>query len=434
MGTLIQLKVASITIDGSKNDIGNDHGSLFQDGDVARCFSDQINYEDLSEDPDEDLASREACFIRALSNVIPRLNFLGYTLEHAKAEYENVLEESKEAFENLVDVGAIEIDIPNYMSFEEFCEFVNNHPFASLDEKANFNDKKLSKGRFANLQHEISRIPNQNGYNSYWSESSFFGSITCILSPYAMLQVYAQSKLNADAEVVWQFGPIVDSGWVDRDAFFVGARRTETILIATEGSSDVRILKHALNLLRPKIADFFRFIDVSESHPFSGTGSLLKFAEGLTKIDVHNQILFLLDNDAEGLSAYQNMLKLLMPKNMCAMTLPDEESFQNFPARGPEGVLNSNINGRAAAIECYLDLDYSTQYTAEVLWSNFKKDVEKWQGALQHKGSYMNTFLDLKSSASEENKYDFKKIERLLDAIIEKAVNLVCENRADREA
>ena len=40
------------------------------------------------------------------------------------------------------------------------------------------------------------------------------------------------------------------------------ARRTQTFLIATEGSSDVHILKQALALLRPGIEDFFRFIDV----------------------------------------------------------------------------------------------------------------------------------------------------------------------------
>ena len=41
---------------------------------------------------------------------------------------------------------------------------------------------------------------------------------------------------------------------------------------------------HSSTRSRPGIADFFRFIDVSGSHPFSGTGNLVKFAEGLAKI------------------------------------------------------------------------------------------------------------------------------------------------------
>ena len=60
----------------------------------------------------------------------------------------------------------------------------------------------------------------------------------------------------------------MQAGWATEREFVPHARRTETFLIATEGSSDVHILKHALALLRPGIADFFRFIDVSESHPF----------------------------------------------------------------------------------------------------------------------------------------------------------------------
>src|SRR5215471_16030649 len=84
------------------------------------------------------------------------------------------------------------------------------------------------------------------------------------------------------APVVWQYGPLVKAGWATEREFVPHARRTAMFLIATEGSSDVHILKHALALLRPGIVDFFRFIDVSASHPFSGTGNLVKFAEGRT--------------------------------------------------------------------------------------------------------------------------------------------------------
>src|ERR1700730_1953800 len=112
-----------------------------------------------------------------------------------------------------------------------------------------------------------------------------------------------------------------------------GAGKWQTFLIATEGSSDVHILKHALSLLRPGIADFFRFIDVSESHPFSGTGNLLKFAEGLAKIDVQNQVVFLFDNDAEGLDAHQRLSRLTLPINMRGIMLPELEVFRSFPAR-----------------------------------------------------------------------------------------------------
>jgi hypothetical protein len=166
--------------------------------------------------------------------------------------------------------------------------------------------------------------------------------------------VLGQSDQNQESDVIWQYGPLVESGWAAGAEFMPCARRTETFLVATEGSSDAHILKHAFSVLRPEVADFFRFIDVSERHPLPGTGNLVKFAEGLAKIDVHNQVVFLFDNDGEGYEAYERVQRLSLPANLRAIMLPELEEFRAFPARGPEGVNKADINRRAAAIECYL--------------------------------------------------------------------------------
>src|SRR5882672_7169005 len=108
------------------------------------------------------------------------------------------------------------------------------------------------------------------------------------LSAPSMLQIFGLNPANADAEVMWQFGPLVSAGWASRESFQTGARRTQTILVATEGASDARIISRAHELLRPDVTDFFRFIDVNERHHFWGTGNLVKFAEGLHRIDVHS--------------------------------------------------------------------------------------------------------------------------------------------------
>ena len=111
----------------------------------------------------------------------------------------------------------------------------------------------------------------------------------------------------------------------------------QTFLVATEGSSDTNILRHAFAMLRPEIGDFFRFIDVSERHPFPGTGNLLKFAEGLVKIDVHNQLVFLFDNDAEGFDAYQRLSALSLPQNM-----RDDSARTGRSARSFRSVVNGS--------------------------------------------------------------------------------------------
>jgi hypothetical protein len=110
---------------------------------------------------------------------------------------------------------------------------------------------------------------------------------------------------------------------------------------------------------------------VEDRHPFSGTGNLAKFAEGLVKIDVQNQVLFVFDNDAEGRDAYQSLQRFTFPPNMRAMLLPDLDELRSFLARGPDGVSRVDINGRAAAIECYLDLRLKGRKPPQVTWTNY---------------------------------------------------------------
>ena len=156
------------------------------------------------------------------------------------------------------------------------------------------------------------RLPGFSPYDQQaYSERSYFGTLVGIIHPYSLLRVLAGNSENLGAEVVWQYGPLVENGYASESEFVPAARRTQTFLVATEGSSDAHVLKHAFSLLRPEVADFFRFIDVSERHPFPGTGNLLKFAEGLAKIDVQNQLVFLFDNDAEGYDAYQRLSSFL---------------------------------------------------------------------------------------------------------------------------
>ena len=83
-------------------------------------------------------------------------------------------------------------------------------------------------------------------------------------------------------------------------------------------------MTHAIELLRPEVADSIRFIDVSERHPFSGTGCSVKFAEGLAKIVVQNQIIFLFDRgrDTEGIEARESVCRFNLPHNKRTLVPP----------------------------------------------------------------------------------------------------------------
>ena len=364
----------------------------------------------------------EMAFSRKLKAIIPRLELLGYTLELAKQTYEALCLEWQE------DSGAIcdqkESPPPITLPFDEFHAFLNRHPVSELD--ATFtDDEERVKGRFAKDSALLKRIPRDIDYDDLaWSERSYFGSQVNILHPYLMLRLLARNTENLETPVVWQYGPLVENGWAIESEFNPSARRNNTFLIATEGSSDVHILKKAFSLLRPEIADFFRFIDVSESHPFSGTGSLAKFAEGLAKIDVQNNTVFVFDNDAEGLAALEKLAALNMPQNLRAILLPSVEDFESFPCKGPEGEHTADINGRAAAIECYLDLRFKNCPTPRVTWTNYKKDLDIYQGALEQKEKYAKAFMNLSATDFPTGNYQTRNLMKVLDTIISECINI----------
>ena len=134
-------------------------------------------------------------------------------------------------------------------------------------------------------------------------------------------------------------------------------------------------------------------------------------------IDVQNNILFLLDNDAEGVDACVRIKRLGLPANMRVTCLPELAEFEGFPCRGPNGIQPSDINRRAAAIECYLDLVAPGQAAAEVRWTNFKANSGVYQGALQNKESYTKFFLNQTKEKLTDGSYDSTKISQVLDRI-----------------
>ncbi|MEM8917927.1 MAG: HEPN/Toprim-associated domain-containing protein [Pseudomonadota bacterium] len=417
MGTEIELEVGDVSIAYAKNHTGIDFGYLFQPEDEQRCRSDAINYNYYEEHPEEreELTQLERAFVRPLSRVLPRLLLFGSNIESARFEYEAIVANARE----IASFGSPKKE-PDLLTFEEFCDLVCRHPLLSLAGGAEFDDDEKAKGRLL-ADNDFTRIPWSDNSDNFWSESSFFAAKVAILSAESMLHVFALNPKNLTAPVKWVFGPLVGAGWASRRDFEPGARRTQKILVATEGASDARIIKRALEVLRPDVADFFNFIDVDERHHFWGTGNLVKFAEGLLRVDIQNKVLFVFDNDAEGVEAYRKLSSLELPSNMRSMLLPELDEFCNFATRGPEGMGVSDINGRGAAIECYLDLNLPMYGPPQILWSNYKKDLDAWHGVLEFKSSYQRHFYGQSPDSLESGSYDVSKLLKLLDALIKEA-------------
>lgn len=431
MGTEITLDIGGMSIVFAKNDRGPDHGFLFQSHDRQRRRSEQIDYDAVEAD-DPDLPLMEMGFARPLRDVWPRLELLGYTMAAIEAEYVRVAASCREERQRLHEDG-ISDTCDDVMGFSEFFGFVTGVAIVDLDDtfvSGGDDEEQRRMGRFSD-ETVKSRLPNYSKHGAVsWSERSYFESLIDVLHPYSTLRLLAENERNLDALLEWQYGMLVANGWAKATEFVGNARRRQTFLIATEGSSDVHILERAFTMLRPEIADFFRFIDVSERHPFSGAGNLVRFAEGLVKIDVHNQVLFVLDNDAEGVSALRRIEALALPQNMRALTLPTLPAFTTFSTTGPNGTGSADINGRAAAIECYLDLNRPSLPSPMVRWTSYNRELDVYQGALVRKEEYGRCFHDQRSRADD---YDTTNLAAVLDAIYMISIDIATRARRERE-
>lgn len=251
-------------------------------------------------------------------------------------------------------------------------------------------------------------------------ETSYVVSVSEMLenyNPYALLRLISENPYTLNLPVVWDFNGIVDDGYARRDEFVCNLDDRKKFLVVTEGSSDASIVKHAFDVLKPYITDFFKFVDMEKGYPFSGTGNLFKFVQGLISIGVHNDIIVLLDNDAEGNATLQRCLNLDIPKNMRIIKLPDLGQFENFKTVGPNGISYADINGKAASIECYLDLHDD----ALVRWRSYNDSLDVYQGALISKDKYKKDFLDIKEN---DLNYNYEKITMVLHLILDTAKSM----------
>ena len=400
MGSMIYLSVGHLEIDWGKNFRYSDHSQLFQPCDLAQVpyyyvDEDQPLKEDGGEYEYSLTTKTKSGFSKPLDQVMGRIDLLGYTRNHARQEFESVsrlYDFDTEAldFEQLssvlatVDVKSMSADYGEGDS-EGFGKFFRRYLFDRLG---------------------LNRIVDNPEYVRYAAGESMES-----LSPYTILRLVSRNPYAMDLPVRWHFADLEDEGWARRDDFVRPVDQANRFLIVTEGSSDANIIRHALNILKPHIADFFDFVDMNEGYPFTGTGNLYNFTKGLISISVQNNVVILYDNDAEGIFNFNRTVKLNVPDNMRILKLPDLLVFRDFDTIGPTGAHRTDINGRAAAIECYLDLGAG----ALVRWKNHHKELDVYHGELIAKRDVMRAFL---AQSKVSSRYDFTKIAAVVDMIV----------------
>lgn len=395
MGSIITLGIGEMEVDWGKNWRFNDYSKLFLPNDkknIPYYYADNI-------------VENKSGYSKKLSEVKERLELLGYSKHNLETLFKKIVDDYPNyyspisfTFDDLIDIFS-SIDIKEYKNkFEEgdyglgeytLEHILNNHIFNNL--------RKL--------------LPN----NSIYDYSDFFENIDINF----LLRLFMENPKNLELNLEWRTEDVIAGGYVND--ICPKLDDSDKFLIVTEGTSDTFVIQKALKLLKPDILDFFTFVDMEDNYPFTGTGNLFRFCQGLSSIKIQNKVLVIFDNDLEGVSNFNKVKKLKLPKNMGVMKLPESKCFDNFLTIGVSGESQQNINGRAVAIECFLDFTKTKKPFHRVRWTNYIKDKDDYQGSLEDKESYIKPFKNLR----DKDEYDFSKLKILVDAIYQNCIQLV---------
>jgi hypothetical protein len=394
MGSMITLGIDKFEIDWGKNNFWVDHSALFLPSDVVLI---PYYYAD-------DVVEMKEGLSRKLCSVKRRLDLLGYSQGALASIYQ----------EHLDNFPAYYPDIP--ISFDQFQSIVSSIDLDKVSINLDCEPGECDLGEFVSRyvfrDAEVMKLlPPEVEINI--DIGTFFEN----LDPYLTLRLLAENKNNADRMVQWRYADVVDGGWVDRDEIVTQLPDKSKVLVVTEGSTDSFIIERAMSSLCPDIADFFYFVDMEENYPFTGTGNLFKFCQGLSRIKIQNNVLVIFDNDAAGVENYDRACNLDRPRNMQICKLPDHEFFSNFKTVGPSGSSKENINGSAVAIECFLDLSKIREKDRCVRWTSYNRTLRRYQGEIDNKNRLVRAF---KRSNLTDGGYDTSRLKYLLDYIVDK--------------
>lgn len=392
MGSMITLGIEKMEIDLGKNNFYSNHSDLFQSDDLK-----MVPYYYF--DDEKTITKMKRGFSKKISSVKKRLDLLGYNLKRIEHAFN----------EDLAYINQL-YDISLPIKFEDYFEVVKQIDVESIDMTSEEYAYEYDLGEYVRkcVINEIKELQALTSDGMY-TIPQFLENV----SPYITLRILAENSKNYDLDLIWRFADIVDNGWILKEEIKPSLSTNQKILIVTEGNSDTDIIKKSINLLYKDIADFFNFIDMEKNYPFTGTGNLKNFIKGLSKIDIQNKTLVILDNDTAGVETYEELKNLILPDNLLIITLPNHEDFENFKCYGPQGISYENVNGKAVAIECFLDFELMKE-EVYVRWTSYNAKLDQYQGVLEPKNRLIKSFHNFYEKA-----YNYNKIKYLIDYILD---------------
>lgn len=210
--------------------------------------------------------------------------------------------------------------------------------------------------------------------------------------------------VGPDTYVVQDITALVDAGYYGNDepvcqnatrALTAGHPESSPRIILTEGATDGAILKEALAILYPHLAEYYSFLDFESSRLPGGAGHLVSVVKAFAGAGITNRVVALFDNDTAARDATRALESVSLPPNIAVRHYPELNLLRDYPTLGPNGLTPLNVNGLAASIELYLGADVlreSDQALTPIQWKGYNHTLGQYQGEVIRKATLHDAF------------------------------------------
>ncbi len=398
MSSEITLDIGKFHLDWGQNEIFQNHSQLFLPSDKTT-----VEYYYVDDDSNDIIEVKEA-LVRRLIAAKERLELLGYSLKNVENLFEYHLNYNNNQSPTM------------NLTFNQFASSIINANISTLKTIKDLEiDVSINNEEFKEYISQKNYPNIDDGFE--WYKNIRIKDLLENIDPYIILRLLMENTINHNLPLIWRYHDIIEGGYYNFEDIYTPLSDRQKYLIVTEGSTDTYILKESINFLKPDITDFFRFIDMEDNYPFTGSGNLFRFCQGLVSIGIHNKMIVVFDNDTEGIEKYNLTKKLKIPCQMIVMHLPDLDDFNEVECIGPNGHSIENINGEAVSIECFLDFK-STHYNPRIRWTSYNRNTLTYQGEIERKQEYIRKFKKLKNNED----YNYSKLRSLIIEIYDKCI------------
>ena len=339
-----------------------------------------------------------------------RLDAVGYTVAHARADYARGLAEELEFYRGKHWSKGDRKRVKDW-TYDRWCEAIarlvpQGFQVWSADK---FPDDVDAERLADDMRH---------GVGSYFSD------------PRYLLRGLLDALPGAP-EVILDVTDLITAGYYAKDeAICDEARRGwayehslyGSILLLTEGKTDARILRAAFDGIAPHLASLYGFLDFDGLRIEGSADMLAKTIRSFVGAGISQRLIGIFDNDTAGLAAMGTLSNVSLPDHVRLMTLPENGLAKAYPTLGPQGVSTMDVNGMACGIEMYLGDDALHDARGElrpVRWAGYNQKLGRYQGAVGDKDGIAESFFEGldRCSGPTEARACFPELARVVDTI-----------------